>query len=96
LNQKIYHKLVVNIFALASIYQAPQSADGQQYLYNVSICGNSPYPCAGACSGANTAGVCQTWGNAPTNAKCCGKWDSTARVVGLSKYKRDYAPLSNN
>jgi hypothetical protein len=66
-----------------TILQATQTDGGQVYTYNISICANSPYGCAGACSGVNTAGVCQSWGPAPTSAKCFGKWD-TAKLTGLN------------
>ena len=75
---------VINILYFISILQATQTDGGQVYTYNISICANSPYGCAGACSGVNTAGVCQSWGPAPTSAKCFGKWD-TAKLTGLSK-----------
>jgi hypothetical protein len=30
------------------------------------------------------AGVCQTWGPDPvSNGRCCGRYDSTASVLGL-------------
>lgn len=76
--------MFINILYFTSIWQATQNSGGSTYTFNISICANSPYGCAGSCIGPNTAGVCQSWGPAPTNAKCFGHWD-TAQLTGLSK-----------
>lgn len=59
------------------------------YTWNLSICNNLPNPCGtSACAGPYMAGVCQTWGPDPvSNGRCCGRFDSTASVVGLPKYE---------
>lgn len=79
------HLEVKLMIVFDSIWQATQNSGGSTYTFNISICANSPYACAGSCAGPNTAGVCQSWGPAPANAKCFGHWD-TANLLGLSKY----------
>ncbi len=80
---QIFNLIFIFLNSFCRIFQAPQSADGQTYIYNITICSAIPYPCAGACSSPDTSAVCQLWGS-PPSAKCVGQLDRTTTVEGLS------------